>query len=116
MMNLTFIRSGPSHSCEGAHAAFPPNSNDSFLSVPLLCFMRRRPTGVDPVNEILETLTLHHNQLQCIGPSEAKIYHSLFTELKTRSNFSLPFVHGHNVNDTRGDTNTLAKDTHGESG
>lgn len=65
-MKLMFVRCGSSHFSGDAHAAFPPNSNDSFLSVPLLCFMRSRPTGVDPVKEILETLTLQHSQLPTV--------------------------------------------------
>ena len=41
--------------------ALPPNSSDSFLMVGAHCFIRMRPTSVDPVKDRWRTVSLAHS-------------------------------------------------------
>ncbi len=59
-------RSASSNTTNGA---LPPSSSEIFLIVGATCFIRRRPTSVEPVNESLRTVGFAHISPPIAGAS-----------------------------------------------
>ena len=92
------------------NGALPPSSNDIFLRVPLLCFIKSLPIGVEPVNESFAMIGLCKN---CQVPTQivSNRRYLLLTQLHPTSNLFVSFGRRYNVQNAWWKTNFVRQNT-----